>query len=36
MVDAADARIRRDKLVRKLGDRFHESEFTMKARRQKA
>ena len=35
MVDAADARIRRDELIRQFGDRFHEGEFTTKARRQK-
>jgi hypothetical protein len=36
MVDAADARIRRDELVRELSDRFHEGEFTTEVRRQKA
>jgi hypothetical protein len=36
MVDAAHARIRRNALVREFGNRFHEGEFTTKARRQKA
>jgi hypothetical protein len=31
MVDAADARIRRDQLIRELGDRFHRGEFSTKA-----
>jgi hypothetical protein len=31
MIDAADARIRRDELVRQLSNRFHKGEFTTKA-----
>jgi hypothetical protein len=30
MVDAADARIRRDQLIREFGDRFHKEGFTTK------
>jgi hypothetical protein len=35
MIDAADARIRRDQLIREFGDRFHREGFTTTARWQK-
>jgi hypothetical protein len=35
MVDAADARIRRDELICEFGDRFHNGKITTKTRRQK-
>ena len=35
MIDAADARIRRDELVCKLSNRFHKGEFITETRRNK-